>query len=169
ARAREIVVKQFEHFIRVEGQTLLGWRDVPTDPAGLGRTVLEGMPLIRQAIIGRGPHTRDQDAFERKLLTIRKQTQNPLAEQAQKHSLPAVKDFYVPSMSSRTLVYKGLLLAHDVGRFYRDLQDPLCISAVALVHQRFSTNTFPSWKLAHPYRFIAHNGEINTVRGNVNW
>jgi len=169
AKAREIVVKQFEHFIRVEGQKLLGWRDVPTDPAGLGQTVLDGMPLIRQAIIARGPHTRDQDAFERKLLVIRKQTQNPLAELAAKHKLPAVTEFYVPSFSSRTLVYKGLLLAHDVGRFYRDLQDPLTISAVALVHQRFSTNTFPSWKLAHPYRFIAHNGEINTVRGNVNW
>ena len=169
AKAREIVVKQFEHFIRVEGQKLLGWRDVPTDPAGLGKTVLDGMPLIRQAIIGKGPHTRDQDAFERKLLTIRKQAQNPLAALAKKHKLPAINDLYLPSLSTRTVVYKGLLLAHDVGRFYRDLQDPLCISAVALVHQRFSTNTFPSWKLAHPYRFIAHNGEINTVRGNVNW
>ena len=169
AKAREIVVKQFEHFIRVEGQKLLGWRDVPTDPAGLGKTVLDGMPLIRQAIIGRGPHTRDQDAFERKLLTIRKQAQNPLDELAKKHKLPAINELYLPSLSTRTVVYKGLLLAHDVGRFYRDLQDPLCISAVALVHQRFSTNTFPSWKLAHPYRFIAHNGEINTVRGNVNW
>src|SRR5665213_1028208 len=168
-KAREIVVKQFEHFIRVEGQKLLGWRDVPTDPAGLGQTVLDGMPLIRQAIIAKGPHTRDQDAFERKLLTIRKQAQNPLAQLAKKHKLPAITELYMPSLSSRTLVYKGLLLAHDVGRFYRDLQDPLTVSAVALVHQRFSTNTFPSWKLAHPYRFIAHNGEINTVRGNVNW
>ncbi|MBV9550013.1 MAG: glutamate synthase large subunit [Alphaproteobacteria bacterium] len=169
AKAREIVVKQFEHFIRVEGQKLLGWRDVPTDPAGLGQTVLDGMPLIRQAIIAKGPHTRDQDAFERKLLAIRKQAQNPLAALAKKHKLPAITDLYMPSLSTRTVVYKGLLLAHDVGRFYRDLADPLCISAVALVHQRFSTNTFPSWKLAHPYRFIAHNGEINTVRGNVNW
>jgi glutamate synthase (NADPH/NADH) large chain len=168
-KAREVVVKQFEHFIRVEGQKLLGWRDVPTDPAGLGKTVLDGMPLIRQAIIAKGPHTKNQDAFERKLLAIRKQTQNPLAELAKKHKLPAITELYMPSLSTRTVVYKGLLLAHDVGRFYRDLQDPLTVSAVALVHQRFSTNTFPSWKLAHPYRFIAHNGEINTVRGNVNW
>ena len=169
AKAREIVVKQFEHFIKVEGQKLLGWRDVPTDPAGLGKTVLDGMPLIRQAIIAAGPHIRDQDQFERKILTIRKQAQNPLAELAKKHKLPAIQQLYIPSLSTRTVVYKGLLLAHDVGRFYRDLQNPLTVSAVALVHQRFSTNTFPSWKLAHPYRFIAHNGEINTVRGNVNW
>src|SRR5476651_983693 len=169
AKAREIVVKQFEHFIKVEGQKLLGWRDVPTDPAGLGKTVLEQMPLIRQAIIAHGPQVKDQDQFERKLLTIRKQTQNPLAELAKKHKLPAIQQLYMPSLSTRTVVYKGLLLAHDVGRFYRDLQNPLTVSAVALVHQRFSTNTFPSWKLAHPYRFIAHNGEINTVRGNVNW
>src|SRR5215470_16535663 len=169
AKAREIVVKQFEHFIKVEGQKLLGWRDVPTDPAGLGKTVLDGMPLIRQAIIAAGAHTKDQDQFERKLLTIRKQAQNPLAELAKKHKLPAIQQLYIPSLSTRTVVYKGLLLAHDVGRFYRDLQNPLTVSAVALVHQRFSTNTFPSWKLAHPYRYIAHNGEINTVRGNVNW
>src|SRR5476649_2804888 len=169
AKAREIVVKQFEHFIKVEGQKLLGWRDVPTDPAGLGKTVLDGMPLIRQAIIAAGPHIKDQDQFERKLLTIRKQAQNPLAELAKKHKLPAIQQLYMPSFSTRTVVYKGLLLAHDVGRFYRDLQNPLTVSAVALVHQRFSTNTFPSWKLAHPYRYIAHNGEINTVRGNVNW
>ncbi|HEY1875853.1 MAG TPA: glutamate synthase large subunit [Rhizomicrobium sp.] len=169
AKAREIVVKQFEHFIKVEGQKLLGWRDVPTDPAGLGKTVLDGMPLIRQAIIAAGPHIKNQDQFERKLLTIRKQAQNPLADLAKKHKLPAIQQLYMPSLSTRTVVYKGLLLAHDVGRFYRDLQNPLAVSAVALVHQRFSTNTFPSWKLAHPYRFIAHNGEINTVRGNVNW
>jgi len=168
-KAREIVVKQFEHFIKVEGQKLLGWRDVPTDPTGLGQTVLDGMPLIRQAIIAAGPNIKDQDQFERKLLAIRKQTQNPLAALAKKHKLPAINHLYMPSLSTRTVVYKGLLLAHDVGRFYLDLQNPLTTSAVALVHQRFSTNTFPSWKLAHPYRYIAHNGEINTVRGNVNW
>src|SRR3984885_8901533 len=168
-KAREIVVKHFEHFIKIEGQKLLGWRDVPTDPTGLGKTVLDQMPLIRQAIVAMGPHTRDQDSFERKLLTIRKQTQNPLEQLAKKHRQPAITQFYMPSFSTRTVVYKGLLLAHDVGRFYRDLTNPLTVSAIALVHQRFSTNTFPSWKLAHPYRYIAHNGEINTVRGNVNW
>jgi glutamate synthase (NADPH/NADH) large chain len=168
-KARDIVVKQFEHFIKVEKQVLLGWRDVPVDPSVLGKTVREQMPLIRQAIIGHGPKMRDQDTFERKLLAIRKQTQNPLAALAKKHKLPSITQFYMPSFSTRTVVYKGLLLAPLVGRFYSDLTNPLTQSAVALVHQRFSTNTFPSWKLAHPYRFIAHNGEINTVRGNVNW
>jgi glutamate synthase (NADPH/NADH) large chain len=169
AKARDIVVRQFEHFIRVEKQVLLGWRDVPVDPTGLGKTVLEGMPLVRQAIVGHGPKMRDQDTFERKILAIRKQTQNPLQALAKKHRLPSITNFYMPSFSTRTVVYKGLLLAPFVGRFYEDLRNPLTQSAIAMVHQRFSTNTFPSWKLAHPYRFIAHNGEINTVRGNVNW
>ena len=169
AKARDFAVRRFGHFIKVEGQTLLGWRDVPTDTTGLGKTVLEQMPVIRQAIVGRGARVKDQDAFERKLLTIRKQTQNPLAELAKKHRLPGLTQFYMPSFSTRTVVYKGLLLAPQVEGFYCDLRNPLTQSALALVHQRFSTNTFPSWKLAHPYRFIAHNGEINTVRGNVNW
>src|SRR6185295_7218592 len=121
------------------------------------------------AVIARGPNVRDRDAFERKLLAIRKQTQNPLESEAAKRDLPGLSEFYIPSLSSRTLVYKGMLLAHHVGKFYRDLADPLTVSALAMVHQRFSTNTFPSWRLAHPYRFIAHNGEINTLRGNVNW
>ncbi len=169
AKARDVIVKQFEHFIKVEKQVLIGWRDVPVTAEGLGKTVLAQMPLIRQAIIGRGPNVKDQDAFERKILAIRKQTQNPLAALAKKHRQPSITDFYMPSFSTRTVVYKGLLLAPDVGKFYDDLRNPLTQSAIAMVHQRFSTNTFPSWKLAHPYRFIAHNGEINTVRGNVNW
>jgi glutamate synthase domain-containing protein 2/glutamate synthase domain-containing protein 1/glutamate synthase domain-containing protein 3 len=168
-KARDVVIKQFERFIKNEGQRLIGWRDVPTDPAGLGKTVLEQMPLIRQAIVAHGPDVKDQDTFERKLLAIRKQTQNPLKALAKKHNLPQITDFYMPSFSTRTVVYKGLLLATDVGRFYPDLKNPLAKSALALVHQRFSTNTFPSWKLAHPFRFVAHNGEINTHRGNVNW
>ncbi len=169
SKARDIVVKQFEHLIKLEGQILLGWRDVPIDTAGLGKTVLDEMPLIRQAIVARGPRIKDQAAFERKLLAIRKQTQNPLESLSKKHNLPAIRHLYMPSFSTRTVVYKGLLLAADVGRFYQDLRNPLTTSAIAMVHQRFSTNTFPSWKLAHPYRLIAHNGEINTVRGNVNW
>src|SRR5579872_2895335 len=167
--ACELAVGQFEHFIRVEGQQLIGWRDVPVDTTGLGLAVLAEMPVIRQAFIARGASCKDQDAFERKLLVIRKQTQNPLKQLAAKYDLPSLTDFYMPSFSSRTVVYKGLLLAHQVGTFYEDLKNPLAESAVALVHQRFSTNTFPSWKLAHPYRFVAHNGEINTKRGNVNW
>jgi glutamate synthase (NADPH/NADH) large chain len=168
-KARGFAVTQFEHFVAVEGQKLVGWRDVPVDTDGLGKTVLEQMPLIKQAIVVRGPGIKDQDAFERKILAIRKQTQNPLARQAVTHGLPALTDLYMPSFSTRTVVYKGLLLARQVGTFYKDLSNPLTQSALAMVHQRFSTNTFPSWKLAHPYRFIAHNGEINTVRGNVNW
>ncbi|WP_374576683.1 glutamate synthase large subunit [Phenylobacterium sp.] len=167
--ARDVAVSQFEHFLKVEGQRLIAWRDVPVNTKGLGEAVLAEMPVIRQAIVGRGPNVKDQDAFERKLLTVRKQLQNPLAELAARKNLPGLTQLYLPSFSTRTVVYKGLLLADQVGTFYEDLQNELCESALALVHQRFSTNTFPSWKLAHPYRFIAHNGEINTVRGNVNW
>ena len=167
--ARKFAVKRLEHFVKVEGQKLLGWRDVPTDTTGLGKAVIERMPVIRQAIVGRGAKLADQDAFERKILAIRKQTQNPLVDLEKKHKLPGLAQLYMPSFSSRTVVYKGLLLAPQVESFYEDLRNPLTESALCLVHQRFSTNTFPSWRLAHPYRFIAHNGEINTVRGNVNW
>jgi glutamate synthase (NADPH) large chain len=169
AEARNFAVDYFEKFIAKEGQRLIGWRDVPVDTNGLGAAVLAQMPVICQAIIGRGKNIEDQDAFERKLLAIRKQTQNPLAALEKKHGIKGLTELYMPSLSTRTVVYKGLLLAGQVGSFYKDLQNPVCMSALALVHQRFSTNTFPSWKLAHPYRFIAHNGEINTVRGNVNW
>ncbi len=168
-KARAFAIKRFEHFVKVEKQKLVGWRDVPTDLTGLGKAVIDSMPVIRMAIVGRGAKLADQDAFERKVLAIRKQTQNPLADLEKKHKLPGLSQLYMPSFSSRTVVYKGLLLAHQVESFYEDLRNPLCESALCLVHQRFSTNTFPSWKLAHPYRFIAHNGEINTVRGNVNW
>ncbi|MBK6802705.1 MAG: glutamate synthase large subunit [Novosphingobium sp.] len=167
--SREFIVGTFEKFIAKEGQRLIGWRDVPVTLDGLGKTVISEMPVIRQCFVARGDNCEDQDAFERKILAIRKQTQNPLAALAEKHGLPGLTELYMPSFSSRTVVYKGLLLATQVGSFYDDLRDPDCISALGLVHQRFSTNTFPSWKLAHPYRFIAHNGEINTVRGNVNW
>ena len=167
--ARALAEERLEHYVRLEGQQMLGWRDVPVDAGELAESVLATVPVIRQAIVGRGAGTRDQDAFERKLLTIRKQTQNPLAELARTRNLPELTDFYIASFSTRTLVYKGMLLPHQVGAFYEDLRNPLTRSALAMVHQRFSTNTFPSWRLAHPYRFIAHNGEINTVRGNVNW
>ncbi len=168
-QSREHAIKTFEKVIAKEGQSLIGWRDVPTTLDGLGKAVIESMPAIRQCFVGRGKNCADQDAFERKLLAIRKQTHNPLEEQADELSLPGLAEFYMPSFSSRTIVYKGLLLANQVDTFYDDLRNPDCVSALGLVHQRFSTNTFPSWRLAHPYRFIAHNGEINTVRGNVNW
>ncbi|MBV1689632.1 glutamate synthase large subunit [Novosphingobium sp. G106] len=167
--ARNFAIAHFEEFIAKEGQHLIGWRDVPTTLDGLGKAVVASMPVVRQCFVGRGENIADQDAFERKILAIRKQAQNPLAALAVKHDLPTLDELYMPSFSSRTIVYKGLLLATQVGSFYDDLRDPDCVSALGLVHQRFSTNTFPSWKLAHPYRFIAHNGEINTVRGNVNW
>ncbi|WP_114952350.1 glutamate synthase large subunit [Sphingosinicella terrae] len=167
--SRAAAMERFERFIRIEGQVLVGWREVPVDTSGIGGSVMATMPDIRQAVVARGPNVKDQDAFERKLLAIRKQTQNPLTDLARKRDLPGLAEFYVASFSSRTLVYKGMLLAHQIGTFYKDLADPLTTSALAMVHQRFSTNTFPSWRLAHPYRFIAHNGEINTLRGNVNW
>ncbi|PKP95167.1 MAG: glutamate synthase large subunit [Alphaproteobacteria bacterium HGW-Alphaproteobacteria-14] len=167
--ARAFVKARMETFTAKEGQRFVGWRLVPTTQDGLGAAVIASMPVIEMAVIARGPDCADQDAFERKLLTIRKQVQNPLAQLAEKHGLPGLTETYLPSCSTRTVVYKGLLLATQVGSFYDDLRDPDCVSALGLVHQRFSTNTFPSWRLAHPYRFIAHNGEINTVRGNVNW
>ena len=167
--ARAFVKERMEAFTAKEGQRFIGWREVPTTPTGLGAAVIASMPVIEMAVIARGANCADQDAFERKLLTIRKQVQNPLAQLAEKHGLPDVTETYIPSFSTRTIVYKGLLLATQVGSFYDDLRDPDCVSALGLVHQRFSTNTFPSWRLAHPFRFIAHNGEINTVRGNVNW
>ena len=169
AAASAVAMDRLEHFIQLEGQRIVGWRDVPVDLDAIGASAKASMPAIRQAVIARGPTVRDQDAFERKLLAIRKQTQNPLADLAQRKALPALQDFYIASMSSRTLVYKGMLQPAQIARFYEDLSNPLTVSALALVHQRFSTNTFPSWRLAHPYRLIAHNGEINTVRGNVNW
>src|SRR5271166_256149 len=167
-QAQDFAIAHIEHFIHAEGQSLLGWRDVPTDTTGLGARVIETMPTIRQAIVAADP-ALDQDAFERKILTIRKQALNSVIALGARHGLPGLPELYMPSFSTRTLVYKGLLLAPQIGSFYEDLRNPLTISALALVHQRFSTNTFPSWRLAHPYRFLCHNGEINTVRGNVNW
>ncbi len=167
--ARAFVTEQLEKFVAKEGQRVIGWREVPTTLDGLGKAVIATMPVMRQCVIARGANCPDQQSFERKLIVIRKQTLNPLARLAVKHGLPALTETYIPSFSSRTIVYKGLLLATQVGTFYDDLRDAECVSALGLVHQRFSTNTFPSWRLAHPYRYMAHNGEINTVRGNVNW
>ena len=151
-----------EH-IAAEGQQLLGWRDVPVDRAGLGESVRKAEPVIRQVFVARGENCADVDAFERKLFVIRKTVQHAVRR------LPGDRGLYVASLSARTIVYKGMLLANQVGKYYLDLQDKSVASALALVHQRFSTNTFPTWIRAHPFRMIAHNGEINTVRGNVNW
>ena len=168
-RARAYAVERFETVVAREGQTMVGWRDVPTDLTGLGEAVIASMPVIRQAIVSASPRITSQDAFERKILAIRKQILNNVRDMEERKSLPGLSELYMPSFSTRTVVYKGLLLATQVGAFYQDLTNTLTQSALALVHQRFSTNTFPSWRLAHPYRFLAHNGEINTVRGNVNW
>ncbi len=164
-KARAACEKVIADRIKAEGQTLLGWRDVPVDNSGLGESVKAVEPVVRQVFIGRGKKTADQDAFERKLFVIRKTAEHAIG------GLPKGqgKGFYAPSMSSRTIVYKGMLLADQVGKYFLDLQDKTLVSAFSLVHQRFSTNTFPTWNLAHPFRMIAHNGEINTLRGNVNW
>jgi len=167
--ARDDSIATLEHYASLERQPILAWRDVPTDITGLGARVIETMPVIRQAILVRNPLIRDQNEFERKILTIRKQTLNSTRNRAEADASDQIGDFFISSFSSRTVVYKGLLLSPQVENFYCDLRNPLAESALALVHQRFSTNTFPSWRLAHPYRMLAHNGEINTVRGNVNW
>jgi glutamate synthase (NADPH) large chain len=158
--------QEIERAVHAEGQVVLGWREVPVNrDMPMSPTVAEKEPVIRQIFIGRGQDIMVTDALERKLYVIRK---------ASGHAIQALnllhgKEFFVPSMSARTVVYKGLLLADQVGVYYKDLQDARCVSALALVHQRFSTNTFPEWPLAHPYRLLAHNGEINTVKGNFNW
>ena len=158
--------EEIERAVRSEGQVVLGWRDVPVNHTmPMSPIVREREPVIRQIFIGRGANIMVPDALERKLYIIRRRAANAIRGLGLEHS----KEFYQPSMSSRTIVYKGLLLANQVSEYYLDLQDPRCISALALVHQRFSTNTFPTWPLAHPFRMIAHNGEINTLRGNYNW
>ncbi|WP_395667395.1 glutamate synthase-related protein [Rhodoferax sp.] len=158
--------QEMERAIKAEGQVLLGWRDVPVNrDMPMSPTVRAKEPVLRQVFIGRGNDVIVQDALERKLYVIRKTASAAIQNLRLKHS----KEYYVPSMSSRTVVYKGLLLADQVGVYFKDLEDERSVSALGLVHQRFSTNTFPEWPLAHPYRYVAHNGEINTVKGNYNW
>jgi len=148
---------RLEEVVKAEGQIPLGWREVPTDPERCGRVAREAMPTIRQLLIRRGAGTPDADAFERTLFVIRRTLELETTE------------ISFPSFSARTIVYKGMLTAPQLSEFYADLRDPALTSALAIVHSRFSTNTFPSWALAHPHRMSAHNGEINTLAGNVNW
>ncbi len=155
----------FARTVEEEGQKLLGWRDVPTDNSVLGYSVRPIEPIIRQAFIARGPTCTDADAFERKLFVIRKVIHHAIWDER----LSQADWFYIVSMSARTVTYKGMILAENLSTYYPDLKDPRLESALALVHQRFSTNTFPAWRLAHPFRYLCHNGEINTLRGNVNW
>lgn len=153
----------FERIVAEEGQKVLGWRDVPTDDSSLGDTAKSSEPFMRQVFIQRSSDLGDELAFERKLYVIRKRAHREIR-------VPGHDPFWYPaSLSCRTLVYKGMLMPLQVGQYYPDLQDPEMTSALALVHSRFSTNTFPSWERSHPYRYIAHNGEINTLRGNINW
>jgi len=153
-----------ERIAREEGLHVLGWRDTPIDGSAIGRVARNSQPYIEQIFIWRG-HEMTEDQLERKLYVVRKRAEIEIANS----DVPDKDFFYIPSLSCRTIVYKGLLLAPQIAKFYGELSDPDVMSALCLVHQRFSTNTFPSWPLAHPYRYIAHNGEINTLKGNVNW
>lgn len=162
---RQKIEERFEQIVRAEGQKFLGWRTVPTDNSTLGETAKSEEPEVRMAFVGRSPSIKEDLAFERKLYVIR----HRLFNEVRYAGTPGGSFFYIPSFSSRTIVYKGMLTTAQVAEYYPDLSDPRMESALALVHSRFSTNTFPSWDRAHPYRYVAHNGEINTLRGNVNW
>jgi len=162
---RESIESAYEAAAHQEGLEVIGWRDVPVDTDVLGESVKVTEPIHRQCFIARGSNITDEETFERKLFVARKVASN----QIRADHADAVADYYPVSCSARTIVYKGLTLADGLSQYFKDLQDPRVISALALVHQRFSTNTFPSWPLAHPYRMICHNGEINTMRGNYNW
>ena len=169
-RFRRECEAQFERSCKEEGLVLLGWRDVPTDNSCLSEPTISVEPFHRQVFVGKGDDIKDDDHFERKLYVLRKVVNNTIhAKFADLGMSDSDNDFYIVSLSSRTIIYKGMFLSDQLGAYYADLQDERLTSALALVHQRFSTNTFPSWKLAHPYRMVAHNGEINTLRGNVNW
>ena len=148
-----------------EGMTVLGWRDVPTDNSTLGESVKPTEPVNKQVFLARGPRITSEDEFERRLYVLRKTISGLLYSRRERQT----SSYYPVSISCRTLIYKGMFLADQLGTYYPDLHDPDFESALALVHQRFSTNTFPAWSLAHPYRMVAHNGEINTLRGNNNW
>jgi glutamate synthase (ferredoxin) len=162
---RRRLEERFEAIVQAEGQTILGWRTVPVDNSSLGETARACEPQIRQVFIGRNAAIADPMAFERKLLVIRKHAYNEIRTS----TMDGAEYWYVASLSYKTIVYKGMLLTEQLEKYYADLQNPAIETALALVHSRFSTNTFPSWDRAHPYRYIAHNGEINTLRGNINW
>src|SRR6516162_6785186 len=158
--------KTFGDIAAEEGQRVLGWRTIPTNNASLGATAKASEPFMRQVFIGRNAKLADDMAFERKLYVIRKRAENAIRFSGK---VKGGEFFYLASLSYKTVVYKGMLLTAQLGEYYPDLSHPALESALALVHSRFSTNTFPSWNRAHPYRYLAHNGEINTLRGNINW
>ena len=162
---RQQIQTLVEAVVVEEGQRVLGWRDLPTNDRLLGDSAVSAEPHFKQLFVGRGDGLADQAHFERKLYVIRKRIEHVVDGL----DLKEKRFFYIASLSSRTLIYKGMLSADQIEAMFPDLSDPDFETALALVHQRFSTNTFPSWPLAHPYRYIAHNGEINTLRGNINW
>ena len=162
---RQIIRDIYAEVIAREGLSLLGWRDVPTDNSSLGESVKPTEPKHMQVFIGKGDKKFGEDEFERRLYILRKAISNAIYKRRERRT----SGYYPVSISCRTVIYKGMFLADQLGSYYPDLHDPDFESAIALVHQRFSTNTFPTWSLAHPYRYLAHNGEINTLRGNVNW
>ena len=162
---RQTQISAFEQIVREEGQKILGWREVPIDKTTIGESAKSVMPRFIQVFIEKAPDINDDMAFERKLYTIRKRSEKVIGPMCEdKGSI-----FYIASLSSKTIVYKGMLTAEQLRNFYLDLSDLDFVSALAMVHSRFSTNTFPSWERAHPNRYLVHNGEINTIRGNVNW
>ncbi|HML97229.1 MAG TPA: glutamate synthase large subunit [Tepidiformaceae bacterium] len=165
ARARAQAMALFSAIVEEEGQHLLGWREVPTDNSMLGATALAAEPAVYQVFVGRGPGIATDDDLERKLYVIRKRFEKAI----DRWGIRDAEWMYFPSLSCRTMVYKGMLTATQLRQYFPDLSNPLMVSALAMFHSRFSTNTFPSWELAHPYRMVAHNGEINTLRGNRNW
>ena len=165
AEQRRACEETIERIVRQEGHSLLGWRDVPVAPDAIGTLAARVRPFIRQFFVSRSRHEQDQFHFELRLYVIRKQIERAVAGS----DLSQREDFYIPSLSSNKVVYKGLIMADQLEHFYLDLADESMVTSFALVHSRFSTNTLGSWKLAHPYRFVIHNGEINTLRGNINW
>ena len=155
----------FKRIIKQEGQLFLGWRNVPIDDSMIGKTARKTAPLMQQIFIGRGDTIKDELSFERKLYVIRKQVENIIRASRLKQKT----FFYITNLSCRTLSYKGLLMPEQLDKYFLDLKDESIETAICLVHSRYSTNTFPTWDLAQPFRFLAHNGEINTLRGNINW
>ena len=160
---RNYCIEKFEHYIEVQGLQILGWRDVPVDASAIGKIAAETEPFVKQIFIGKSDKKQDEFAFNLKLFTARKQAEHHINNS----KLSESARFYLPSLSTKIIIFKGLLVPEDMKHYYKDLQDPSLVTRLALVHQRFSTNTFPTWDLAQPFRYMCHNGEINTLRGNV--
>ena len=165
AASRRACEELFEAAVVRTGQKVLGWRDVPTDNSPIGNSAKAVEPVFRQIFIAAGPTVKNRVELERKLYLIRRRVENAVANS----SIPEKNYFYISSLSANTIIYKGMLSAEQIEIYFPDLVSPVIESSLAVVHQRFSTNTFPSWALAHPFRYISHNGEINTLRGNINW